>query len=99
MNYRDQGPSYAQQLREATEKHELMLLRAAQTGRQVIHEAKYQFIHTIHGQQSGGSFEVEIYLTGIAKPVRPDQLQLAPAPAAHEKEADPLNKDGEEVAS
>jgi hypothetical protein len=78
VNYRNQEPTYAQQLREATEKHELMLLRAAQTARPVIFEGRQNFIHTVHGQLYGGAFEVTVYLTGNPSPLRPDQLTFAP---------------------
>lgn len=68
-------PAPGRQLHDAIDKHTLMLLRAAQTARPVIYQARQRFIQVVRYDVAGGA---EIYLTGDPAPLKPEDLKLAP---------------------
>lgn len=67
--------SPGEQLRDAIDKHTLMLVRAAQTARPVIYRERQRFIQVIRYDVASGA---EIYLTGDPAPLKPEDLKLAP---------------------
>jgi hypothetical protein len=90
---RNEPATTAQAQRAAVEYHNRVLLRAFQTAHPVTYNDRVNFIHMRTYQQSGGAIETVVYLSGLPKPLKPEQVQLAkvpknePAPTALESEA------------
>ncbi|MRV72529.1 hypothetical protein GJ700_12495 [Duganella sp. FT92W] len=67
--------SPGEQLRDAIDRHVLMLARAAQTARPVIYRDLQCYIHVVRIDADTGA---EIYLKGNPAPLKPEDLKLAP---------------------
>ena len=76
MGSRDQAPSLSLTTRDAIERHNRVLLHAAQTAHPVMYRNKKRFIKALLFDVSGSDIEVDVYLTGSTERIPPEEISL-----------------------